>query len=161
MRIHKKYTLEIFSLNHSMKKTGCHFFLSFQQCWQFGQFSDNDNDMTILKFFDNFDNFDKFDSFNFFFFKFLQLCLPFWQVKRQSCRLVTFETLITILTNCHGNTWQLRVTLDSIHNSCDVYVGFNAQKCIWSCCSELPESKDGNASGVHEGLNARAMYMKA
>ena len=30
-----------------------------------------------------------------------------------------------------------------------------------SCCSELPESKDGNASGVHEGLNARAMYMKA
>ena len=30
-----------------------------------------------------------------------------------------------------------------------------------SCCSELPESTDGNASGVHEGLNARAMYMKA
>ena len=30
-----------------------------------------------------------------------------------------------------------------------------------SCCSELPESKDCNASGVHEGLNARAMYMKA
>ena len=28
-----------------------------------------------------------------------------------------------------------------------------------SCCSELPESKDGNASGVHEGLNAQAMYM--
>ena len=30
-----------------------------------------------------------------------------------------------------------------------------------SRCSELPDSKDGNASGVHEGLNARAMYMKA
>ena len=25
-----------------------------------------------------------------------------------------------------------------------------------SCCSELPESKEGNASGVHEGLNARS-----
>ena len=32
---------------------------------------------------------------------------------------------------------------------------------MMTCCSELPESKDGNASGVHEGLNARAMYMKA
>ena len=31
---------------------------------------------------------------------------------------------------------------------------------VKSCCSELPESKDGNASMVHEGLNARAMYMK-
>ena len=27
-----------------------------------------------------------------------------------------------------------------------------------SCCSELPESKDGN---VYKGLNTRAMYMKA
>ena len=30
-----------------------------------------------------------------------------------------------------------------------------------SCCSELQESKEGNASGVVEGLNARVMYMKA
>ena len=30
-----------------------------------------------------------------------------------------------------------------------------------SCCSELPESKDGNASGVHEALDARAINMKA
>ena len=55
-----------------------------------------------------------------------------WPIKkknwdtRQSCRLVTFETLITILTIENLNswqsfvTWQLRVTLDSIRNSCDV-----------------------------------------
>ena len=30
-----------------------------------------------------------------------------------------------------------------------------------SCCSELSESKDDNASGVHEGLKCLKMYMKA
>ena len=55
-----------------------------------------------------------------------QTILPFCQMKRQSWRLVTFETLITILTNWEPEfmtiivTWQLIVTLDSIRNSCDV-----------------------------------------
>ena len=45
---------------------------------------------------------------------------------RQSCKLVTFETLIAILTIEKPEfmkifvTWQLRVTVDSIRNSCDV-----------------------------------------
>ena len=30
-----------------------------------------------------------------------------------------------------------------------------------SLMTPLPESKDGNDSGVNEGLNAQAMYMKA
>ena len=51
--------------------------------------------------------------------------LPFGQLQRQSWRLVTFETLIKIQTIENLNsfmkifvTWQLRVTLDSIRNSC-------------------------------------------
>ena len=47
--------------------------------------------LTILKFLTIFDNFWQFSQFR-------QLLLPFWQLKRQSWTLVTFETLITILT---------------------------------------------------------------
>ena len=52
-------------------------FNNFQQCWQFLQL------LTIL------DNF-----------------WQFWQLKRQFWRLVTFETLITVLTIENLNSWQ-------------------------------------------------------
>ena len=53
--------------------------------------------------------------------------LPTYLATQQTCRLVTIETLITILTIENLNswksfTWQSRVTLDSIRNSCDVFV---------------------------------------
>ena len=49
------------------------------------------------------------------------------RTRRQSCILVTFETLISILTNCEPEfilNWQLIVTLDIIRNSCDVFSNF-------------------------------------
>ena len=56
----------------------------FLQFWQF---------LTI------FDNWRQFSQFR-------QFLLSFWQLKRQSWRLVTFETLITILTIENLNSWQ-------------------------------------------------------
>ena len=69
---------------------------NFVNCWQFFTI------LTILEFFrkcwnfltilDNLDNWDNWDN--------------FWQLKGQSWRLVTFETLITILKTENLNSWQ-------------------------------------------------------
>ena len=62
---------------------------------------------TILTIFDNWWQFSQFR----------QLLLPFWQLKRQSWRLVTFETLFTILTIEDLDSWQSLL----LGNSCDVF----------------------------------------
>ena len=71
-----------------------------------------------------------------------------WQLKRQSLRLVTFETLITILTigNLNSdNLCDLTIqTLGSIHNSWDVYCFifiFNFKASYWALGHQL-KSKD-------------------
>ena len=81
-------------------------FDKFDNFWQFCQF---------LTIFDNFDNFWQLWPFLQFvynfdngrqFWQFRQLLLPFWHLKRQSWRLVTFETLIKIQTIENLNSWQ-------------------------------------------------------
>ena len=106
----------------------CRNFNNVQQCWRYLTiltiFNNLDNFWQfsrILTIFDNFYNSDHFYNFLQFwqvycfftifdnwrqFWKFRQLLLPFWQLKRQSWRLVTFETLITSLTIENLNSWQ-------------------------------------------------------
>ena len=78
-------------------------FDNFCQCWHFLIFSYNF--LTIFTIFTIFDNFWQFWQF----LQFLQ-CKQFvdklWQLNRQSWRLVTFETLITILAIENLNPWQ-------------------------------------------------------
>ena len=69
---------------------------NFWKFWQFWQFLQLFTIFTMLTFFTIDDNWRQFR----------QLLLPFWQLKRKSWRLVTFETLITILTIENMNSWQ-------------------------------------------------------
>ena len=83
------------------------FFTFFDNIWQFWQF---------LTMFNNFDNFYNFDNINNFenFDIFLDNFSQFWDTDYNSDNWEPeFMTIIV--------TWQLRVTLDSIRNSCDVW----------------------------------------
>ena len=101
----------------------------FGNFWHLWTFFDN-----FLKFFENFEDFENFENFE----NFDNLTVStiktnltsrtiFWQLKWQSWRLVTFETLITVVTIENLNSWQSLLTdnylwhwMDSIRNSCDV-----------------------------------------
>ena len=100
-------------------------FYNFDNIWQLLTIStilDNfDNLLTILKMltiFDNIDNFDNFDNFGKFW-QFLTIFDHFWQLrqfltilKRQSWKLVTFETLITAQAIENLNSWQSLVPVN-------------------------------------------------
>ena len=100
-------------------------FDNFWKCWtfwQFGQF------WTILTFFDNFDNFENFDNF-----------WQFWQFLILFNNFDNFWHFLTIL-KILDNFWQFwTIFLDSICNSCDVWIELQGApgKRRWRMLEEL------------------------
>ena len=89
-------------------------FYNFDKFWQFWPF------LTILTIFKTFDNLDNFYIF-WQFWQFRQLLLPFWQLKRQSWRLVTLERhwlqFWQLRTWIHDNLCYLTINCDTGQHS--------------------------------------------